>query len=47
MAAAAKTAHVSLELHVCPAATHGHIDEKCPKDYGPWLNDFLGRALGT
>ena len=47
MAAAAKAAHVSLELHVCPSATHGHIDEECPKDYGPWLNDFLGRVLGT
>ena len=47
MAAAAKAAHVSLELHVCPSATHGHIDEECPGDYGPWLNDFLGPALGT
>jgi hypothetical protein len=47
MAAAAKAAHGSLELYLCPSATHGRIDEKCPKDYGPWLNDFLVRALGT
>jgi len=47
MAAAAKAAKVDLELHVCPSATHGHIDEECPDDYGPWLNNFLERALGA
>lgn len=46
MAAAARAAGVDLELHVCAPATHGHLDEECPADYGKWLNDFMARALG-
>jgi pimeloyl-ACP methyl ester carboxylesterase len=46
MAAAAEAAGVDLELHVCEAAAHAHLDEDCPQEYGEWLNDFLERVLG-
>jgi pimeloyl-ACP methyl ester carboxylesterase len=45
LATAAEDAGVDLELQVCAAATHGHIDEDCPADYGRWLNEFLDRVL--
>jgi uncharacterized protein len=42
----AQAAGVPAELHFCPGAAHGKIDDVCAGDYGRWMNDFLERALG-
>jgi pimeloyl-ACP methyl ester carboxylesterase len=42
----ALAAGVPVELHMCEGATHGHVIDTCPADWGRWSVDFLDRAFG-
>ncbi len=41
----ARAAGSTIELHWCPDAGHGHVDDVCPRQLAAWLVDFFGRAL--
>ncbi|MEP6680639.1 MAG: alpha/beta hydrolase [Chloroflexota bacterium] len=41
----AKAAGLTIELHWCPGAGHGHVDDVCSQQLGAWLVDFFGRAF--
>ena len=43
---AAQAAGVPVELHMCEGASHGHVIDTCPADWGRWSVDFLDRAFG-
>lgn len=43
---AALAAGVPAELHLCAGASHGHVIDTCPADWGRWSLDFLNRAFG-
>jgi pimeloyl-ACP methyl ester carboxylesterase len=42
---AAQAAGVPVELHMCEGASHGHVIDTCPYDWGRWSVDFLDRAF--
>ncbi len=42
---AALAAGVPVEMHLCPAGTHGHVIDACPDDWGRWSALFLDRAF--
>jgi pimeloyl-ACP methyl ester carboxylesterase len=41
----AKAAGLTIELHWCPGATHGRVDDVCPDDLASWLDTFFVRSL--
>jgi pimeloyl-ACP methyl ester carboxylesterase len=41
----ATAAGLTIELHWCPGAGHGHVKDVCPHELAGWLVDFFGRAL--
>jgi pimeloyl-ACP methyl ester carboxylesterase len=41
----ATAASLTIELHWCPGAGHGHVEDVCPDQLAGWLVDFFGRAL--
>ena len=41
----AKAAGLTIELHWCEGAGHGHVDDVCPDQLAGWLTDFFARAL--
>jgi pimeloyl-ACP methyl ester carboxylesterase len=43
---AAQAAGVPAELHMCEGATHGHVIDTCPADWGRWSVEFLDRVFG-
>jgi pimeloyl-ACP methyl ester carboxylesterase len=43
--AQAKASGLTIELHWCPGATHGRVDDDCAGDFARWLDTFFGRAL--
>lgn len=42
---AAMDAGVPVEMHVCPGATHGHVIDTCPTEWGQWVVGFLDRVF--
>lgn len=42
---AAVDAGVPVEMHMCPGATHGHVIDTCPTEWGQWVVAFLDRVF--
>jgi pimeloyl-ACP methyl ester carboxylesterase len=41
----AKAMGLTIELHWCAGATHGHLNDKCPMDLASWTGEFFNRSL--
>jgi uncharacterized protein len=43
--AAAESAGIQVERHLCEGATHGKVVDTCPTEWGEWVTAFLDRVL--
>ena len=41
----ARSSGVPVEMHICPAGTHGQVIDACPTEWGQWTVSFLDRAF--